>query len=494
MTDDGQLAVDSLVPPPAAESEDPAPVAATKAPDPPAPEPADTETASVEPAPTLPAEEPRADEEPAEEAPAEEAPVVVQPAPARGRHASDETREQPAIKVARPPAHQKPEPSTEPATGRRTGWTVPQTLLALFLIVAIAVGAAVVTWPHGAGQVTATWFDGVVPSAAPKPTVAPTGPPIAVPAGGLDLANATLDLPALPQNFLACQGQVSLVDNVGYAAGTDPKSAPGDPATVFALHVTREWLGDVNRDGTPDTLAQVTCGNADTSLWQLVALTPGTAGAPQTIGQVVASGPAPAPASLFDVVVADGTVQAEVGDLALADPSVVDQLSTHQQRSYKWNGHVFTQVAGSRSFPANPNFYDLSVTTSPLRFGAASGGRRSGVLTVNVRNRGTGSAYQSQVSITMPATFSLTGPVSATQTCHSAPDPAGQVLTCDLDTMAGGASRTLYLTLSDPDSDSADPAPASRLVTVHGTDRYNLGLSLDQSSDNDQAPYPVTRA
>ena len=71
--------------------------------------------------------------------------------------------------------------------------------------------------------------------------------------------------------------------------------------------------------------------------------------------------------------------------------------------------------------------------------------------------------------------------------------PAGQLVTCDLDTMVGGASRTVYLSLSDPDSDDVDPAPASRLVTVHGTDRYNLGLSLDQSTENDQAPYTVTR-
>jgi hypothetical protein len=353
---------------------------------------------------------------------------------------------------------------TARATSRR------RTVLAGLAVVAIVAGVALVARPER--------------SSAPPPPGSTTSPPaptatanpdlsgraaIVVAPGALDLADATLDLPEMGYPAPGCVGRIRLTDfrNV---------------SPMRTVLVTREWTGDVDRDGRPDTLAMVVCQTGEMRQWQVVALTRAGA-AMRTLGQVLAIGPRPAPASLVDLrVLPGGDVAAKVGDFLGVFAADARRVSTHQERTYRWTGSRFAQVAGPTEFPPNPHLYDLRITSATLRLGPISGDVRPATLTVAVANAGPGAAGEVSLSVEYPAA-SLPGTDRAWRTCTTTVDqsvaPQIQTATCALGVIGANTTRTVTLSMTVPAILRVGQFTGRLTAEVIGYDAMGWGYKLE---------------
>jgi hypothetical protein len=323
----------------------------------------------------------------------------------------------------------------------------------------------------GCSAPTAAWRSaGAAPTASPSPTAAPEP---------LDLANATIDLPKLPHGYAPCEGRVTFHAN----------QANKDGASMTpALSIEKTWVGDVNHDGTPDTVAYVYCHFSELVRWQVVALQAGPGTTVRTIGQVVADYD---PATFFDLTInADNDVVAEVGDYQGVG---VEKISLHQKRTYRWNGSTFTQVAGGRTFPPNPNFYDLTVSGGTLSLGPAAGYTRPGTLTLTVQNRGPGAAHNVVLTVPYPDFVNVkkSGLWSA---CTSEGGVPVRRSRCTIGTLAAGQRRTLTYTFSAPTYSDTNTLPRDMKAEIRGEDAFGFQMNLERSPANDTAKVSVTRA
>jgi hypothetical protein len=357
---------------------------------------------------------------------------------------------------------------------------------ALVLLVLVIGGLAAVTLNSGRAPqppaVTPT------PSASPTPsdTQEPvSGPPITIPAGAIDLTNATLDLPRLPNDFAPCQGRQTFTRNYGHAYSPDDE-------IDFRSTINREIVGDVNRDGRTDTVALINCEASESVYWQVAAFD-GTRESVHTIGQVFAIGSQPGLSIVFDLrVLAGGEVRAEVGDFLGVVVGHAEEVSTHQTRTYSWDGSAFRQVAGPTTFPPNPHFIDLHLTTSGLVLGQPVNGVRTGTLTVTVQNRAAVRGYGVELDLTAPLWLQHVG--LEWGQCHVLEPDTMAHATCELGELAPGASRTLRLTFgAEVSTDSLDPGQPS--VTAHGGALiFGMGYGVDARPGDEIATFAITRA
>lgn len=296
------------------------------------------------------------------------------------------------------------------------------------------------------------------------------GSTVAVPAGAIDLANATVDLPPLGYPVPRCAGAVRF-------------SAYENKEDGRTIQITKEWSADVDHDGTVDTLAMVVCERGGRRDWQVVAVTPAGGGL-RTIGQVLSIGPRPAPAVLFDLgVVADGLVSVEVGDWLGGGGEDAARVSTHQARSYRWDGSRFTQVGGDTRFPPNRNLFDLELTSASLVLGPVAGSNRPATLTITGRNDGPGAAHQIEVLFGYP-TFAVPGDGGWQRCTQSGSADGVHGASCPIDDLSAGDSFTLALELTVPAGVRASDFPAALSVDLVGHDRMGYGYVLDVTLPN----------
>jgi hypothetical protein len=326
------------------------------------------------------------------------------------------------------------------------------------------------------------------PSGSPTPSQTqepPRGPTITIPPGAIDLTNATLDLPQLPNDFAPCQGRQTFTRNYASAYSAD------DEIDVSSV-IRQEIVGDVNRDGRTDTVAMISCQISEAQYWQVVAFD-GTQESVHTIGPVLAIGSQPGLMVVFDLrVLASGEVRAEVVDYQGVGTGHAAEISTHQTRTYGWGGGAFRQVAGPTTFPPNPHFIDLRVTTSNLVLGKPVNGLRTGTLTATVQNRAAVSAYGVEFDLTAPSWLQHVGLEWAQ--CHVLDPDAMAHANCEIGELAAGASRTLTLTFSaEVSSDALDPGQPS--VTAQGASMiFDLGYGVDARPGDESATFAITRA
>lgn len=332
------------------------------------------------------------------------------------------------------------------------------------------------------------------PTVTPTPSVSPTpsptqepprGPTITIPAGAIDLTNATLDLPQLPNDFAPCQGRQTFTRNHASAY------SPDDEIDVSSV-IRQEIVGDVNRDGRTDTVAMISCQISEAQYWQVVAFD-GTQESVHTIGPVLAIGSQPGLMVVFDLrVLGSREVRAEVGDYQGVVTGHAAEISTHQTRTYGWGGGAFRQVAGPTTFPPNPHFIDLHVTTSGLVLGQPVNGVRTGKLSVTVQNRAAVRAYGVEFDLTAPLWLQHVG--LEWGQCHVLEPDTMAHANCEIGELAAGASRTLTLTVSaEVSSDSLDTGQPS--VTAQGAAMiFEMGYSMDARPGDETATFAITRA
>ncbi|GIG57989.1 hypothetical protein Lfu02_23610 [Longispora fulva] len=357
------------------------------------------------------------------------------------------------------------------ASSRRLAWQRGTLAGGVALaVVGVVAGSAMALTPTPRSTIIPADTPGpsVSQSASPTPSTSPepamTGTPI-------DLANATLDIPAwVFDKSPQCRGQQTLAD------GTGPGTPQGAPRNIVLGKVV---TGDVNHDHVLDTVAIIRCRTGQNPLTQIVAFDQDATGTVHTIGQVVADttpdGDPHELAVIFDVAVtAEGAVQAEVGDFSGLRDADSAQYSQHQTRTYGWDGQKFHQTGGPTSVGKNPHFAKLVVTSTDLTFGPFTGGQRTGTLTVTVHNDGMGAAWNTSVAIWAPGAVrqSGTGWTGCTRDANQ-PDKFGAH--CALGKLQPGETRTLTLEFTLPYSS----------IDTTNTDSYVFGIARHAEADGD---------
>ncbi len=252
-----------------------------------------------------------------------------------------------------------------------------------------------------------------------------------------ELRNATLDLPAWPATSLPCPTQKQKFSDGHTTASTVTQGQ--NQVGPLTTSIGKVVYADVNHDGSPDTVARVTCTlqGAD---HQVVAFQKNKVGDIVLLGQVV--GQTGDIHNIFDIAPgANGSVAVEVGDMNGCcgwDPT----MAQHQRRMYYWAGNPndpndkgFQQTEGPTSFPPNLRTTSVAVTTGELAFGALSNGLRHGSLNVMVHNNGPGAIAHSNLVFRVPNSFKVefTG-------CTTDPPSSVLTVTCPVPALAAGAS------------------------------------------------------
>ncbi len=327
------------------------------------------------------------------------------------------------------------------------------------------------------------------PSGSPKASASPkvrqrcgVSSAVAVPPGGFalkELCDATLTVPAWPNRPDCPSGPVHFTNGSHFIRSSfflslGARNLASDADTAYA---------DVDRDGRSETLLLLSCGG-EQWISQVIALRRTAAGAAATLGQVVATGGAIK--RLMTVSGnPDGTVGVEVADWngGLGDDG---SLAQRQWRTYRWDGHQFTQVAGPTSFPVNPRVTDLTVTASNLAFGSATQAGRTGTMSVTVRNLGPSTAPY-LVQVTVPS-YAQPSPLAYGCREETFASPV-RLVTCTGEALRAGESNTLTLTFRAPAN-----ANSIRYELVPSTDVQVAKGYGDPNYANQYAYFKITFA
>jgi hypothetical protein len=240
-----------------------------------------------------------------------------------------------------------------------------------------------------------------LPLDLPPSAGVPNRGPLTIPAsewqGVHDLDGKPLEIPAVPGNP-GCSGPVTL----------DGGSIPVGPLNSSWYLVLRKVLRvDVDRDGTPDTVALFRCGG-ETSEWTQVVVFTGAdrhvlgtvVQAPRRVTSVAAQAPGtPDVEDVADIAAGpDGAISVTVGDVADWYDAGTGWLGLTQTRTYRWDGHGFTQAAGPTRFDPRPGI-DLALYPADYQYLNADDGT---VLRFTVRNRGSVAVAGAQIELLLP--------------------------------------------------------------------------------------------
>jgi hypothetical protein len=177
------------------------------------------------------------------------------------------------------------------------------------------------------------------------------------------------------------------------------------PTTRLRLATTRPdsqghaWIAKIvhtNLDDDPvlETAALLLCQSGEVPSSQVVAFDRDAAGKIRPLGQVIGDG---YKLNIRDIRVrAQGGITADVSDLIACCETPVSQ-EQHQQREYGWNGTKFAQLGGPTVFGDPDSVTDLEVIVSDVTLGPATDGKRSGTMTVTVKNNGPNPSGRFQV-------------------------------------------------------------------------------------------------
>jgi hypothetical protein len=246
------------------------------------------------------------------------------------------------------------------------------------------------------------------------------------------LRNSTVTIPPWPSdNVRGPSGRLHFKDGVVRIPQTEPAGVRVPPLGSEIVLLGAAY-GDVDRDGSDETIAEYAC-LVEGGSKQLVALDRDTSGRIVTLGQVVATTGEIRDLRDDSVRVADGAVTARVGDFQRCCDDQTPQV--WQERAYRRVNGRFEQVSGPTRMPANPDVTETSVTAGELVLGPVLDGYRYGTVTVTVRNGwgtrpahvllgfSTGGALERAGTAWPPAT---TPPTASDIVMAVAPPPAGR--------------------------------------------------------------------
>ncbi|MFI2710006.1 hypothetical protein ACH495_07740 [Micromonospora sp. NPDC018662] len=358
---------------------------------------------------------------------------------------------------------------------RRRRRTAVVTAAAVVLAVALPVGASGAL--HRRPEPPPVPAQTVTPS--PSETTSPPPPP------PTPKPSTTSASPAAPDGRISrSQLLAARVDLPAWAPDPDCTAGPTRIAATYRKEgdVLLEELvqGDVDGDGTVETVALLRCQIFPHGPSQVVALDRDADGRIVVLGQVARSAKT-APEWLLDTQVTDrGTVRVEMADRAPGGGWSLD-WSQRQWRGYRWTGKRFGQVDGPTSFGPNPHLADLTVSAGDVRLGAPeTDGTRTGTISVTVRNLSAVPAGLVQLHLRMQVGTVADGP--AWSACRNGAPPKGPII-CRFGPLGPGAERTFRFGLRNSNG-PGDIGIAE--VTPVGTDADPL---LDPNHENDEDRY-----
>jgi hypothetical protein len=223
-----------------------------------------------------------------------------------------------------------------------------------------------------------------VPFAVATPAAHAGKPP---PDGRITLAElrqATLDVPRWPADGLRCpSGRLRFRDG---AAAVKPRTVPdGRPPYGESLTILSAVHGDVDRDGTDETVAALGCLIEGGSK-QVVVYGRGPGGDIVSRGRVTATTGAVRDIRDTSVRVSRaGVVTARLADYQRCCDDQTPQK--WQTRGYALRAGGFTQVSGPTRMPFNPRVTATRLSVGDLALGPRSGGYRHGSVTVTLTHR-----------------------------------------------------------------------------------------------------------
>jgi hypothetical protein len=251
-------------------------------------------------------------------------------------------------------------------------------LLVAVPVAAIAAGPHRGTPPTPAGSVTPGPVDPASPTASP-PTASPTAP---APDGRVTMAQLTstpVDIPSFGDAACAT-GHVRL-------ASTDN----GAPWVVKLVNT------NLDDDPALETAALVYCRLGQSPLNQVVAFEREPSGAIRTLGRVAGQRD---DLNITGIAArTEGGVTAEVVDIFLCCGSLPEQQH-RQHRDYAWQDGRFRQVGGPTVWGDPGRVTDLQVVVADVTLTAAADGRRTGSITVTVKNNGPNPSGRFMVHLT----------------------------------------------------------------------------------------------
>ncbi|GIH18878.1 DUF11 domain-containing protein [Rugosimonospora africana] len=290
------------------------------------------------------------------------------------------------------------------------------------------------------------------PSASSSPSTAPTdtGTPSAGSSGAGtgasgphdpdDLSDATLNLPAVYGD--SCPHGATRFTN--------------GSANQYTK-IDKVLSADVDRDGSWDDVAMISCRPGEGAMRQVVAYHRKANGTFTTIGLVAKLELGPNSTekinNIDDVKVSGSAVMVHVGDYASTSTDGGQASGVWQWRTYGWKGGAFAQTGGSTSFVADTSNVRLTTVVSNLTFDPPVNGKRTGRLTITVRNTGSRSVKQLELRV-----VTSNGDIGRSTAC-----PEGQNSTpiCQLGPLAAGASKTVTLTTTWDQSQTEYPVQTS---------------------------------
>jgi hypothetical protein len=274
-------------------------------------------------------------------------------------------------------------PQPEPA-GRRRRWLAPLITALAVLVLTLPVAVFLLLRDGedraepGAPSTSTSRSPDTTPSTAPTSPAAPDGHiPLAV------LGDATLDVPAWPTDHVrGPSGRLRFHDGV---VELDERATPSrTPPYGREIAILSVAYGDVDRDGSDETIAELGCLIEGGSK-QLVAFDRDSTGRIVTIGTVIAT-----TGEIRDIrdgstrVTDDGTVTVDLGDYQRCCDDQTPQK--WQRRGYRLADDRFSQITGPTRMPVNPYVTENTVTAGRLVLSPATDGYRYGTVDVTVRH------------------------------------------------------------------------------------------------------------
>ncbi|MER7419943.1 hypothetical protein ABT346_24715, partial [Micromonospora peucetia] len=217
------------------------------------------------------------------------------------------------------------------------------------------------------------------PSPRPSPDASRSPSSPAVPDGRIterQLRAAALDLPAWAGRNCVDTTRVILLP-----ASTNEVDRP------YLISVTH---GDVDADGTAETLALLGCRIGEASAKQVVAFDRDAAGRIVALGRVARTHEKGDGGfeNVRAVAVAGGKVRVQVADIQPCC-SIPAYWARQQWRTYGWDGELFSQTGGPTTWGRDSRLTDLAISAGPFVLGPADErGRLQGTVTLTVTNRG----------------------------------------------------------------------------------------------------------
>ncbi|GIF68477.1 hypothetical protein Ais01nite_65120 [Asanoa ishikariensis] len=253
------------------------------------------------------------------------------------------------------------------------------------LVIAVPI-AAFAADPHGNNPPPApadSLTPGPVESPTPTATPTPSRPSSPVTPDGVitlkQLGSTAVDIPAFSNEL---------------CPATHVRLATANPHSQGKAWIAKVVHTNLDDDPGRETAALLLCQIGEVPTSQVVAFDRDAAGKIRPIGQVVGEG---YKLNIRDIRVrAQGGITADVSDMIACCDTPVSR-EQHQQRAYRWNGTKFTQLGGPTVFGDPDSVTDLKVSVSDVTLGPATDGKRSGTMTVTVKNNGPNSSGRFQV-------------------------------------------------------------------------------------------------